>query len=537
MTERVQIIVEAQDSASGILRGITSNFGELGSLIEDLASPTQNWGNITASAVSAVIDFTKEAVDATVIYANSVRDLSAISGESAENTSRFIQVLDDYQLSAQDAETATRFLTKNGYAPTIETLAQLSDKYLALTSAQERNDFVLQNLGRSGLQWVNLLKQGGDALREQGAAVKESLVLTQEQLDATEQYRLQLDGLQDQLAGLKTEIGTGIIPQLTDLFAGINALADKTSGLGKVFGWLINPIDNVAGALSEWDPLNIRVALGLEDVADGATNAADATDTFRMKDEDLNAALVPTEQQLKDITQEYKSLISSMQDMQKETDRYTNAQEDANEAIRQADKDLAAGKISVEQHDKIIAESTKRLDENARAHQQWAAQTIFSFAQARAAADGNITEGEGQILIDMGEKLGLFDRQTADAMEAVNKAFDSVDSGNAQEMIDAMYESLLKLTGTTWIIPVEYGGPSPEDYIIPPHESTDALAAGGPAYAGTSYLVGERGPELFMPTQDGTVIPNNQLQMNYFYGPTSLVISGDGADGLLGLRV
>jgi lambda family phage tail tape measure protein len=37
------------------------------------------------------------------------------------------------------------------------------------------------------------------------------------------------------------------------------------------------------------------------------------------------------------------------------------------------------------------------------------------------------------------------------------------------------------------------------------------LAAGGPAQAGKPYMVGEQGPELFVPKQSGTVIPNNKL--------------------------
>ena len=38
-----------------------------------------------------------------------------------------------------------------------------------------------------------------------------------------------------------------------------------------------------------------------------------------------------------------------------------------------------------------------------------------------------------------------------------------------------------------------------------------ALAGGGSAMAGGTYLVGERGPELFRPDQSGTVIPNHAL--------------------------
>lgn len=40
------------------------------------------------------------------------------------------------------------------------------------------------------------------------------------------------------------------------------------------------------------------------------------------------------------------------------------------------------------------------------------------------------------------------------------------------------------------------------------------LATGGPAAAGKAYIVGEKGPELFVPKQSGTVIPNNQLGGN-----------------------
>lgn len=41
--------------------------------------------------------------------------------------------------------------------------------------------------------------------------------------------------------------------------------------------------------------------------------------------------------------------------------------------------------------------------------------------------------------------------------------------------------------------------------------SLPGLAEGGPAKAGQPYIVGEKGPELFVPKQAGTVIPNNKL--------------------------
>jgi hypothetical protein len=41
--------------------------------------------------------------------------------------------------------------------------------------------------------------------------------------------------------------------------------------------------------------------------------------------------------------------------------------------------------------------------------------------------------------------------------------------------------------------------------------SIPGLASGGPAKAGQPYIVGEKGPELFVPKSAGTVIPNNKL--------------------------
>ena len=38
-------------------------------------------------------------------------------------------------------------------------------------------------------------------------------------------------------------------------------------------------------------------------------------------------------------------------------------------------------------------------------------------------------------------------------------------------------------------------------------------AMGGPVTAGSPYLVGERGPELFVPDASGSIIPNHDLPM------------------------
>lgn len=43
--------------------------------------------------------------------------------------------------------------------------------------------------------------------------------------------------------------------------------------------------------------------------------------------------------------------------------------------------------------------------------------------------------------------------------------------------------------------------------------SLTGRAVGGPVSSGTPYMIGEKGPELFVPSGSGTIIPNNQLGM------------------------
>jgi tape measure domain-containing protein len=51
----------------------------------------------------------------------------------------------------------------------------------------------------------------------------------------------------------------------------------------------------------------------------------------------------------------------------------------------------------------------------------------------------------------------------------------------------------------------------------------DKRARGGPVSAGSSYMVGERGPELFTPKHGGSIVPNNALGG----GSTSVVVNVD----------
>jgi phage-related minor tail protein len=52
-------------------------------------------------------------------------------------------------------------------------------------------------------------------------------------------------------------------------------------------------------------------------------------------------------------------------------------------------------------------------------------------------------------------------------------------------------------------------------------------AVGGPVKARSPYIVGERGPELFVPSERGAIIPNNRLAGANANGGVTVIVNGD----------
>jgi hypothetical protein len=90
----------------------------------------------------------------------------------------------------------------------------------------------------------------------------------------------------------------------------------------------------------------------------------------------------------------------------------------------------------------------------------------------------------------------------------------------AEADIDRTQSAINSLAGT-YYIDVQYritGQP-------PTPPGVGGRAAGGPVASNTPYIVGERGPELFVPSMSGQIVPNNKISRNNIYNTISY--SGD----------
>jgi hypothetical protein len=560
-----QVVAESKrvlDSLDRVKAGVKHN----GQLLEQQAAreqaaikkSTMSWTDFR-SAYQTVLDVVRvgqQVFNATIKqhieYADRVRQISTLSGESAESTSRFIQVLDDYKISAADALTATKALTKEGHTPSIETLAQLSDQYLALSSEQERNEFVLKNLGKGGLQWVEVLNKGSDAIREQGDAVADNLILNQKMLDDARRAEVAMDNWADAVEEVKTVFAVHLLPVLTDSADGILWLTKTT----------LLFFDAVkSGTVAEFSLVDAlrQTREEIEGSEDAMLDSADAADGLTNSNEDLTDSSEDVEKAAKALSNAYEGLLSTMFAINDEQDSYqekvAELTKESEDLVAEKDrltlamwKEKEAGKLTNDEYDKYIqnmAEITEKQEENAQAitdaasdHEKAAKQRVYDLAQERFAADGVIDSGEFEYLQQIAVQKGLVSKAAADQAIAESQAADELIANfqKTQPVMNDAYATMMQIaamdgrivnfgvnftqSGNPYsgggnglgVAGVGVGGSSPGSGGS--RQQMRRRDSGGWGRAGEPYLIGTGAqPEMFIPETNGRFVPNADKAM------------------------
>jgi len=217
-TNEVKIKITAQDQASGPISKLTNTLDKvsqsvLGINLTDLVNPA----TLAAGAIGLLVDQTKKAISETLDYNKAVRELSDNLGITTVETSMLIQTADDFTVSQNDLTSALQMALKNGFAPSIETIAQMADEYLTIADPTERAAKLTEVFGRNWSKLVPMLKEGGDAIRAAAAAQDEALLVTEEAAQATRDYEIAMDKWGDSVTVLKNKVGNALIPALTSV--------------------------------------------------------------------------------------------------------------------------------------------------------------------------------------------------------------------------------------------------------------------------------------------------------------------------------
>jgi hypothetical protein len=301
MANKIEIDVVANDLASAALDLVKNKLMGIGGTAGMVGTAALTMG-------AAIVTGLNNAKNAAQAYDQQVKELMLRTGGTAEETSRLIQTVDDAGISYETLSTAMRFAVKNGIEPNIQSIAKLSDEYLALNGPVERGQYLLDKFGRSGMDMARIMDMGGASILNMSQAVQENLIVTDKAIRQSEEYRVNVDNLNDAWEGYKVLIGNEVIPVVSEQIGEINNLISSLQENGY------------------WYTLLHQRAVRHTDAVEENSNAVDSSvSSYTAWAQSLGAtteALGATDDAMKASSATNLSLLSSIKTIQAATDSY-----------------------------------------------------------------------------------------------------------------------------------------------------------------------------------------------------------------------
>lgn len=246
----------------------------------------------------------------------------------------------------------------------------------------------------------------------------------------------------------------------------------------------------------------------------------DSNDAFN----NIQASLAgPVGEELENFNEDQDALIEKMGEVQAEIDvlnsksYLTDAQKKDLEELMKEQQNLQG-----------------EYDANAVAHNQATRQILLDILTEKIAT-ADLTESQriesNKLLVALAEGWGLVDAGTLAAYEGTDQVLDLIKGnkfGDALNLADAFDEIWLQAGGDIALIPgliqafIDKMNAIPTEkhtYIYSHYVNLGQLPQerqhGGSVYGGHPYIVGEAGPETFVPNTNGMIIPNRSTTNNF----------------------
>lgn len=447
------------------VKGLNKTLGDLDSKFKSVTGVSLGFATAAGAAgaaVSGLIKFMSDAVNETVAYATEIDNMSRLLGLSTEETSRLVQASDDLFISQETLTSGLQAATRKGIDVSIEGLKRLADEYNSLPAGVTRSKFVLDTFGRSGAEMGKLMEQGAAGIDAATAAIADNMIITQKSMADIMNYKRSVDNLNDSWQGVKYTVGSTVIPQLDLLFRVMTKGKDDVEKHAQAVNELQMQLDRAASA----------AAIG------------------------------------------NKSAKAAMESLQKQLDTLNDEFYNTVDAAGTTTTSLYGLGESIIPVSAYMSELTTQL--------------IFN--QAAAGLDA-------EAALKLAKHMGLVPPATEQAMNKIASWRAMLDSGKITldeytELVKRMKDEINGVRGKTVTIRVRgeidnsareaasFTGQGRNAYI---GLSASNRAVGGPVTGGTPYIVGEVGPELFVPNTSGSIVPHNQLAgstvVNFYYSP------------------
>ena len=492
MANTVEIILKATDQASGSMNKLNASFKSLTGFSLGAAGGIA----LAGKAMQAAIQYTKEAIENNDKYVTTIVDMARFTGDQVDQMSRLVQVADDAFLSQEALNNAMSIGAKKGLDMSVAGIKRLADEYNALATVSEKNKLLNDNFGRSGLAMGKLLEQGSAGITKNMEAIADSLVVTDAIVKSTFEYKRSIDAVKDAQDALNYSVAQGTMPALTKLnvrWADFLEVIDESETITKLITaafWMLE------GAIQGLDIMVGGYTTKEEHAAEVMEEYNRIAIEHRGVIEDVELAMSGASLAIEDTTNKSKEMLSMVEQL-------TGSSESYKEGLAELDKKLKEGTINQEEYKTGVKGLATEVETATR-------KMILAYTEQLLAQDGLTTE-EIALLVQKGEEWGIYADGAWEEMQGVIEqaglladAINGIPSSktiNIHTIFSSSVTSGPTTTGSGAVIGGSDTGGIPEGF----------RADGGPVMGGSPYVVGEAGPELFVPNSSGNIVPNNRL--------------------------
>jgi hypothetical protein len=451
-----------------------------------------NAGNLAMAGGAALLTFAGEGIKAFQELALGAEKFATSTGLSVQDASRYIEAAGDIGVPIDAVEGAIGRLNrtigadpdkvrelgvdlvylKDGSLDVNATFLNTIERIKGIKDPAEKAKVAAQLLGKGWQSMSTLIEMGADDLKRSLDGVSDAKVITPEELKKAKELRDVIDSLKGKVEDLSLSIGTSLVPAL-------GALGDVIeAGIG-----VRDLFKKIPGAT--WMSENLS-PLGLTKAALGGVKDAAGAVIGLFRDEASTIEKFAEHMGKVDFkTSWLGKTIDSVR--QNALPQFKTGVENATVAIVNADTAWKNLTTSLDQ-EVALDEAKIKLGELEAA----AAKAFGTGAQA------DIDDYEAKLATYAGVLAGI--SGTMDGISSKEILFKFKTQGSAAALEYATYLAR----------GAEYGGISEFDALTLAGIS-GTRASGGPVMGGGTYLVGERGPELFTPGASGSITPNNAM--------------------------
>ena len=501
MASDTTIRISAIDQTREAFRSVQSNISGLTGSLKSIAGPIA-----AAFSVAAIGAFAKSVLDTADALGDlsaqtgiAVKELSSLgnaalfNGSSTEEFNKAIVIfqrsLGEAQkgsISQSDAFKTLGISIRNidgSFKGTTSVFYEFADAMAETTEGAVKTKVAQDLMGRSGSSLIPVLNQGATALKNFEATFDEDFV------EKAGQFNDNLDKLGKNFQSLAATL-----------------LGPVVSGFNSFFDFLKRGSEREAIA-GTFDMFTGELPQHMESTAKAATNIATAIPK-------VTRTLVDSAKAMQDQAKEIERLIALSKDYSDRIDRVAQIEATAQRGAEERAKRAASLQEMIRTPTEKYAQALREVNELQRENRLTSDEASLALEKLRENFFG-VQEGismAGISIDDIGRNafmtlensiLGLITGTTS-----LKESFKNM----ATSIVNDLLRMYIRYMIVKPLFDAMFGAPSgPAAPISVARDIPGQRAIGGSVSRNTPYMVGERGPEMFIPNSSGSIVPNDKM--------------------------